>query len=393
MRAAPPIVRSVTHGPLVGFRLLLLFRSLRSIAAGMISLSFPYLILQELHRSALTLGVLYTAGSIATAILGLVSGFLADIWGRKRTLLVIGMLLPISAALVFWSSKQSILLLAALLGGFSATGSLSGGGVGGAARPILNAVLSGLTDPAVRTKYFSIFTFASGLCAAAGMLCARLFVGREVFLVAAGIALSGVLLILPMRLRDAFGTPRDLPSKQVIGKFTLTGALNGFAQGLVIPFLIPFFVLVYHLPKAQMAVFGFAAGTLGAGALLLAPRLDRWWGFVKSIALTRGLGALLLVLLPMSPALVIALAIYMVTPALRVAAMPVQQSMLTGLVGESEVGRALGLNQVARLAASSGGITLGGYLLHTGRIGLPFYLYGAVMALNLFFYFRFFDGR
>ncbi|MGH9355688.1 MAG: MFS transporter, partial [Terriglobia bacterium] len=78
------------------FRYLILlaaFRATRSIAAGMISIAFPYLILTQLHRSALFLGALYIAGALATAGLGLAAGFLTDIWGQKKTLFLVGILL------------------------------------------------------------------------------------------------------------------------------------------------------------------------------------------------------------------------------------------------------------------------------------------------------------
>ncbi|MGH9455634.1 MAG: MFS transporter [Terriglobia bacterium] len=371
--------------------LLALFRASRSIAAGMITLAFPYLILTSLHRSALTLGLLYTVAAIATAAFGLLFGFLADTWGQKKTLVLVAFMLPASSMLVFLSGKLWVLFLATAIGGYSATGSLMGGGVGGAAQPIQTVVLAGLTSLDERTFFFSIFTFMSGAFAAIGALMARLFTVQDIFLAATIISFAGLVFLGPIHLEKSRGDFRRLSSKRVIGKFTLTGALNGFSQGLIIPFLIPFFVLVYGVPKAQMSVYGFISGTLGAFAILAAPRLEHHFGFVKSIAFTRGLGAVLLALLPVSHYLSIALAIYFVTPALRVAALPVQQNALVVMVEQSEVGRALGINQVARLAASSGAIPFTGYMFDISEVGLPFYIYAGVMAVNILLYFHFFS--
>ena len=83
--------------------LLILFRVSRSVAAGLVYLAFPYLILTRMHLGPLTLGLLYTAGAIATAALGLLFGILTDVWGRKPTLLTVAALLPLSSALVYWS--------------------------------------------------------------------------------------------------------------------------------------------------------------------------------------------------------------------------------------------------------------------------------------------------
>ncbi len=374
-------------------RTLLLFRAARSIAAGMISLAFPYLVLRSLHYPAYVLGLLYTAGAAATAVLGLAFGFLADLWGRKQTLIAAGALLPLSCLLVYVSGALPVLFIAAMLGGFSATGSLMGGGVGGAVQPIQSALIAGLTSVETRTSYFSIFTFASGLFAALGALASRPIEAREIFLVAAVTSGAGVVVLLSLQATRPPGHARRPRINRAIGKFSITGALNGFAQGLVTPFLIPFFILVYDVPKSRMSTYGFISGAAGAFALLAAPYLERRWGFVKSIAITRGAGALLLAMMPLAPALTVALAIYFVTPALRVAALPAQQTAVTELVSSGEVARALGINQVARLAGSSAAMTLTGYLFHLHHIGLPFYLYAAIMLANVFLYFRFFGAH
>lgn len=370
--------------------LLAVFRMSRSVAAGMIAIAFPYLILTTLHDSALVLGFLYTAAALATAGLGLIVGFLADGWGQKRALVAVGLLLPASSALVFASDHLWVLFIACMIGGYSATGSLTGGGVGGAAQPVQVVTLAHLTTIENRTFIFSLFTFMGGTFAALGALLARLFTIREVFLVATIISLAGIAGLAPVKFNEYRGNIRRLRSKDIIGKFSLTGALNGFASGLVVPFLIPFFVIVYHVPKSQMSVYGFIAGGLGSVALLAASRLERLLGFVRSVAATRGIGAVLLIVMPLSHIFLLALFIYFVTPALRVMALPVQQTAITEMVRYDEVGRALGINQVARLAASSGAISFTGYMFDLSDIGLPFYAYAAVMFCNIYFYFRFF---
>ncbi|MGH9732808.1 MAG: MFS transporter, partial [Candidatus Acidiferrales bacterium] len=186
---------------------------------------------------------------------------------------------------------------------------------------------------------------------------------------------------------------KRMKSGKVIGKFSLTGALNGVSQGLIMPFLIPFFVIVYHVPKSRMAVYGFASEMVAAFAILVAPRLEREFGFVKGVAVTRGAGALLLLLLPLTRIFALAVAIYMITPALRVVAVPAQQTALTAMVRESEMGRALAINQVARLTASGGAVAFTGYMFELSDIALPFYAYALVTGVGLVLYFKFFGAR
>ena len=362
----------------------------RSIAAGMITVAFPYLVLTSRHYNPLRLGLLYTSAAIATALLGLLFGFLTDSWGRGKTLFLVGLLLPVSSAMVYLFKGLPILFIATSLGGYSATGSLMTGGIGGAAQPIQNAVITDLTTPENRTSYFSILTFLSGMFGAIGALLARHAAVLHVFLYATVISGGGLAFLAFIKTSSVRGNFRRLRSKIVIGKFTITGILNGFTQGLVVPFLIPFFVIVYHVPKSEMAVYAFASGAMAAFALLAAPHLEQTLGFVKSIAVTRGIGTTLLLLLPFWHVYVFALVVYLVTPALRVMAVPVQRTALTEMVQQDELGRALGINQVARLGASSGGITLTGYLFNISEIAAPFCIYAVVMAVNIWLYFHFF---
>ncbi len=375
-------------------RLLLLFRLTRTLAAGLISVAFPYYILTELHYSAFTLGILYAAATLATAVLTLLFGYLADVWGRKGTLLLAGILLPAGALLAFSSGRLAVIFAAAMLGGFSATGARASGGAGGAGQPPQNAAISDLTTTENRTHYFSLFTFLSGFFGAGGMLLARVIGGRMAFLAAAVVSAAGIPFIFPMRLPRRRSDQRlRVQSRKVIGKFSITGAINGFSQGLIIPFLIPFFVIVYHFPRPRMATYGFIAEILSSVLLLFSPWIERKIGFVMGVAFSRGIGAALLVMLPLVRNLPLALAIYLLTPALRVVAVPAQQTALTAMVHEGETGRALGVSQVARLSGSAGAIVFTGYAFGADDIALPFYAYAAVIAFSLTLYFRFFGAR
>ena len=388
--ASSPPVQPVTRG--IHLLWLGLFRASRSVAAGLITIAFPYLVLQQAGYGAWELGLLYTAAAISTAGLGLAVGFLSDLWGKKRTLLLVGAMLPVSSLVAYELHSLFWLFMAAIVGGYSATGSLMGGGVGGAAQPIQTAIVASLADVSRRTYYFSLFAFLSGILAAGGALLAKVLTVHAAFAVATVVSLVGLLPLWPLAVAETRGQFSRMPSFRVIGQFSVTGALNGFSQGLLMPFLIPFFVLVYHLPEARMATYAFWGGTLASLALFAAPMLERRLGFVRAIALTRGVGAALILVLPFWHNLAIALAIYIVTPALRVAALPAQQTALTELVSPQETGRALGLNQVTRLTASAGAVSLTGYSFAASDFALPFVLYAGLMAVNIALYFRFFGS-
>jgi len=359
----------------------------------MINIAFPYYVLTAFHYGALAIGLIYVAATVATAILSLLVGVTADVWGKPGTLISASLLLPVSAIMVYLSGNLWLIVTAAMLGGYSATGSLAGGGIGGVVQPIQSAVLAGLTTNEERTRCFSLFTFVSGMTAALGALFSKLFEVRDIFLIAAIISALGIPFLWRVHVADATGRLARLNTKNTIGKFTLTGALNGFSQGLVVPFLIPFFILVYHVPKSEMSVFAFASGVLGSFSMLAAPVLERKLGFLNSILVTRGIGLTLFVIFPIIRFLPVAVIIYILAPSLRVAALPIQQSELTKQVDGDVIGRALSVNQVARLAASSAGTGVSGHLLDTSLFELPFFIYGLIMAGNLLLYIKFFSAR
>ncbi len=356
----------------------------------MLAIAFPYLVLNDLHLSPLFLGSIFALATLATAILGLFFGLITDLWGRRNTLILATFLLPLSSFLLWFSNATPILFISAILGGFSATGSLAGGGIGGTVQPIQNTVLADLTPKEKRTFYYSAFAFLNGIAAAIGTVFVKFIAAKEVFLLAGMISLLGTVILFFMYTPDIKGKFRKLESKFVIGKFTLTGLLNGVSQGLITPFMIPFFIIVYKLPENSMSTFTFISGVIAASSLLIAPYADKKYGFVKSITYSRAISIIMLVILPLVKFLPLALFIYFITPALRVLAVPIQQTAITTLVEENERGRALGINQVVRLTGSSIATELSGSLFSTPFIAVPFYLYALVTGANIYLYKIFF---
>lgn len=370
---------------------LLLSRISRSIAAGMLAIAFPYLVLNNLHHSAFYLGSIFAIATLFTGFFSLMFGIITDVWGRKNTLILATLMLPVASFLLWFSNSNIILFLSAILGGFSATGSLAGGGIGGTVQPIQNTILADLVPSEKRTYYYSTFAFLNGVAAAVGTTFIKFMNEKEVFFVAGIISLVGTIIIFFMTTPDIKGKFRKLGSKIVIGKFTLTGFLNGVSQGLITPFLIPFFIIVYKLPETTMSSFTFISGMIAACSLLIAPYLDKRFGFVKSIVYSRAVSIVLLIIFPVIRFLPLALFIYFVTPALRVMAVPIQQTAITSLVEENERGRALGINQVVRLGGSSIATEISGSFFSTSYLAIPFYLYALVMGANIYLYKIFFS--
>jgi len=374
--------------------ILSVLRVFRSVAAGFINVMFPYFVLVQLYQNTsqgyLVLGLVYTAATLASAGFGLLLGFSADLVGRKSTFLVALAMLPLSTLLLLVSNALPVVFLAAAVGGYSATGSLAGGGVGGVAAPIQSALMTDLTSRKDRTFLFGLLAFLAGIAAAGGAFGAGLLTSDTILVVAT--VLGTISCVLGLFLRDRAEPERRqrMRTAKVIGQFSLTGLLNGLSQGLLTPFLIPFFILVYNVQKADMGLYTGVSGLIASCSLLFAPSLEKALGFLGSIYATRGGTILIALAFPFVRILPVSIAFYCVFPSLRVMAVPIQQSAMMDMVGAGERGRAFGINQASRLLFSSVGTAFTGYEFNANLIYIPFLAYAVVMAGNLFLYHRFF---
>ncbi len=387
--------------------MLVVSRILRSFAAGLINLVFPFLVLNELRAGSFILGLAYVSAMIATAVIGFLVGFASDS-SRRATYIFSFVLLPISTFCLVLSSNLAVVFIAATVGGYSSTGSLAAGGVGGYVQPIQSAVTADVTSRSDRTYYFGILSFLSGISSAAGSLVAGFPSINEAMIIATIAAAGSVIPGFFIKMRNMSSDRKvavaqnatqnnkhktfGLKSAGIIGKFGLTGMINGLTNGLVTPFLIPFFILVYGISRSEMGVYTTISGLIGAFALLFASRLERKLGFLKGLIATRGSTAILALIFPFVKLLPVSLAVYFALPPLRVAAFPVIQSAMTDMVDRDELGRAFGINQGMRLTTGAVGTAFSGYEFDASAFEMPFLVYAGVMALNLYLYARFFSN-
>jgi MFS family permease len=371
-----------------------IFRVLRGIAGGIITIAFPYVILKDFHKSIGYLGLIYALATISTALISVFGGVIADVWHRKNAVILISLLLPLSALLLYLEPSYIVAFLSAVLGGYSATGSLMSGGVGGAIMPAVNALATDIIPKEKRVFAYSVFTFLTGISGAFGAYLMKFIPNnKEAFLVAFWISLLSTLFILPINSYHEKGRIDTLNSKKVIGQFSVVGFLNGFSQGLITPFLIPFFIIVYHIKKSDMASWAFLAGVLASFSPLLANVLYNHLGNLKSIILTRLAGAIIILSMPLVKNLYIDLVLYSLYPSFRVLALPIQQSMMSEMIDISEMARAFSLNQISRLSASSIATVLTSFLWELSFISLPFFIYTSIMFVNITLYKKFFGNQ
>ena len=379
-----------------GFTQIFFFRIFRGIAAGALVVTFPYFIVGFFAHGELFLGICYAVGTIVSAVAGLLFGAWFDKRPTKMLMLAVISLLGLGLlVLALFPHDLWLVLLASALAGVSATGSMTGGGSGGVAAPIQGALVAHLISDEHRTEAYSFLTFIAGVAAAAGVAISGVMSMSHLFwigVLAAFLSLIPIAL-LPEKAFTHVPVPFEAESKKALKNFSVTGLLNGLSQGMALPFLVPLFMIMYGTARGPMSFYSSFAGIIGSFALLAAPLLERHFGFVTSMILSRGASIVALLVIVFIHSFPVAIFLFLVFPALRIVAMPIQQRAITDLAGEGSTGTVLGANQGARLLSAAGGSALAGCLFDRALIALPFYGYAIIAASNLVLYKKFFGKR
>ncbi len=390
----------VGNGNTRNLLLLMISRATRSFAAGFIAVVIGLYYTNDLGLSLTLVGIIFGAGALATPILTLFTGRMADLYGRKLLLLLSLLLLPGSLAILLLSTYFPLLLVSAAMGGFGIAGGLVGGGVGAIAAPMQTALLAEKTSSGNRTRVFSVFTIISTLSGSTGALLSNVHSYHTLFYLALIISLVSAIAILPLhedfkRPEHSAGAKREKTAKtsknrKIISMFSATGTLNGTSQGLIIPFLPIILRLTFNMSNGQIGDLFSVGGFLTAAATTLTPYATKKIGFVRLIMATRTFSTVFLVIFPFAPEVLAASFFYIVFTALRAMSLPSQQALMMTLVDEEYRASATGVNQTARLLPAAGATAASGSVQDYFGILIPFELASAISFFNVFVYYRFF---
>jgi len=306
---------------------------------GVYRLLFNFYVLSLGFDEAL-LGSLITTSSFTALIAALPMGYLADIVGRKGSLLISGALVSASiVAIVLWPFE----------GMFYAMNVVSGLGQALAA-VTMSPFLMENSGEEERTYLFS---FASGLQMAiasvgswiGGYLPTWISLLRGVsptsspayggaLLVIALAAATGLVPLAFLRTprlgrseRTVFA-PIAYAAKQpvLLGKLILPMLLTSIGAGLIMPFMNVFFRVFHNQPDPVIgSLFAWGSLAMGIGLLVAPPMADRM-GKIQLVVITQGLSIPFLILLGFSPIFWVGALAYYVRLALMNMSGPVYQT-------------------------------------------------------------------
>ncbi|MBI3170369.1 MAG: MFS transporter [Chloroflexi bacterium] len=322
-------------------RLYLLNVIITGAVMGVFRLIFNFYAL-SLGYDESVLGNLITTSSFVALIAALPMGYLADMIGRKSSLVLSGILLAVAViAMALWQSETSLYAMNVVSG---LAQSLAG--------VTMSPFLMENSDEKERTYLFSFgqglqMTMASVGSWVGGYLPTWISQAQNVSATSStaygnSVLISGIgaaIAILPLvfikspnitRSQRAVFAPFQYAAKNpgLLTKLVLPMLLTSIGAGLIMPFMNVFFRVVHHQPDPVIGTL-FAWGSLAMGiGLLIAPPLADRTGKIQLVVITQALSIPFLILLGFSPIFWIGAASYYIRLALMNMSSPVYQTFV-----------------------------------------------------------------
>lgn len=380
-------------------------RALRSCSTAFLTVVFP-LYLARLGYGSAKIGLLLTGGGIITLALVAGVGLFADRFGRRTAILVLSFLSFLGGLLIASTDSFWVALLASGLGGIGRGGGAGSGGSWGPVFPAEQPLVAETVSSEGRTHAFGVLSFVGVLAGAFGSMVAALpaylhahgwtWIGgyHLLFLLSALLSLGMMLVTLP--IRERLPAPAEPPSEppiglgQLLGRLTVTNALNGLGIGFLGPLLTYWFYRRYGVGPAEIGILYTIVNLAAALPYLLSSHLTRRLGTVRTVALTRAASGLVLLLMPFLPSFSLAGALYAVRMVLNSLGMPARLSYVMGVSDERYRSRVSAFGSLPQQVTSTLVPVVAGSLmqtfLDTPIFGAAFFLTLNGLTYYLFFY-------
>ncbi|HWC23032.1 MAG TPA: MFS transporter [Flexivirga sp.] len=372
---------------------LLQARGVRALGDGVVSVVLASY-LTSLGLTAIQVGMIVTATLFGSAALTLVSGLHGHRVERRRLLRWMSLLMIATGAAfacctVFWP-----LLVVALVG----TLNPSAGDVS-AFLSTEQALLPATAPHDARTDLFARYALVGTLVAAVGSLGAGVpsWVGgligasaatsqRWIF---AGYAILGVILLARYRrlspaVEPSGGTQHSPlgASRPIVHRLAALFSLDAFGGGFSITVIVALWLQErFELSLVVTGQLFFWAGALSAFSALVAVRLARRIGLVRTMVFTHLPANGFLILAALMPTAPLAVAALLARSALSQMDVPVRNSYVMAVVSPGERQAAASITNVPRSLAAAVPPLLAGWLLAHSDFGWPLIIGGGLRVL------------
>ncbi len=382
--------------------IILLFstRVIRLFCYGFLSVVLA-LYLAETGLTEKMIGLLFTFTLVGDAGISLLLTTQADSFGRRRTLLIGGLLMLVAGIAFVLTDNIVILMAAAIIGVISPGGNEIG--------PFLSVEQAGLTSLVSneqRTQVFAWYNLVGSFATATGALAGGwLAQGLQADgwsaldayrLILTGYAIGGfVLTVLFFSLSPAMEAVQtnatDQPgkvlglhrSRRVVFKLSALFALDAFAGGLIVQSMMAYwFHIKYGIDSGVLGSIFFGANVLAGISALLAVRMAARFGLINTMVFTHIPSNILLILVPLMPNLPLAITLLLLRFSISQMDVPARQSYTMAVVAPDERSAASGVTAIARSVGAAVSPALTGIFFSVPMwFNAPFYLAGGLKII------------
>lgn len=379
-------------------KVFLLMSFITTLSTGAFNMLFGIVVLQ-LGRSESFLGQILAIGLLATGVLSLPVGILADLWGKKRTLLLALGLTGVGLL------GQAALPLGNLTLGFSILFGIGQAMLGVATLPILMEI----SIPENRAQLFSL-NFSISM---AGSVLGSLIAGKAPDLFSSQWALIGFALLqlvavgISLRLSEDEKKPgytvhtfaklldysKLLLRSPLIKDVFIYNALIGFGAGMVIPF---FNIFLTQRLKAPTYMVGLVLSASQVGMVLaglLAPYLILRMGKVKAVVASQVLSIPFLLMIALPQSLWIVIVSFLLRSALMNMSHPISSCLIMEITPTEQRASVASLVGMAQNLSRAASAIFGGWLMEKTNYSVPYFITATLYLIASVFYWKAFAPR
>ncbi|HET9662442.1 MAG TPA: MFS transporter [Thermomicrobiales bacterium] len=373
-------------------RTLITARGMRAFGDGFVTILLP-LHLTNLGFSTVQVGLIATATMLGSAALTLLVGLIAYKLNLRELLIRCAILTVITGLGFAFVHEFWPLLLVAFIG----TLNPSSGDVS-VFLPTEQALLPRTVSDAQRTDIFARYSMAGSLVAAFGALAAGIpeWLERHTG-IAFDRAVDGMFLLYAAFGVGAFFLYHRLSpglepkheekaplgqSRGIVYRLAALFSLDSFASGIAVQSMIALWLFQkFDLSAGTTGAIFFFAGLLTAVSYLVAARLARRIGLVRTMVFTHLPANGFLMLAPFMPTVQLAVVCLLIRSFLSSMDVPARTSYVMAVVTPAERPAAASVTNVPRSLASAIGPTISGALLTNTTFGWPLLIGGSLKVV------------
>ncbi len=366
-------------------KLIFIEKVVRTIPYGFLGVIFG-VYMAQLGFQPFAIGVVLTITVFTSAVYTLGISFVADRFGRKRTLIIFALMDFIAGSVLFLSAAWWAPIIAGIVGNMTV-----GAGEVGPFLSIEQAIIPQTCDSKHRTLAFTVYNLVGYGASAVGALMSGLsqYIGtgavgyRPLFAAYLASGLVGSLLYSRLskkvELKNAAKKHAVLSekSKPIVQKLAGLFAIDAFGGGLIGQSILAYyFYLRFGLNDSVLGLIFFGTQIITAFSFLAAERIARRLGLLKTMVYSHIPSNVLLASVPFAPSAIGGVLLLFCRQSLSQMDVPTRQSYVMAVVDESDRTPAAGLTNVSRSISQSISPSLAGYAMANVWIGTPLFAAG-----------------